>query len=317
MKMRISSYIAVCVLLVGLLTGCTGQQPRSDVKAGSLTDDAGRVIALAGRPEKVVVLSPSALDLWYAVGGTSVGRPSSKAGDIPKAAESVPEVGFTYNINIEKVTALQPDLVIGIQGMHEKLLPALESSKIPVVLTRIKTYDDVKAKIQLFSRIAGHEDKGTELIQTLDSRLQTTLAKVPDQRVKVAILHASAKSITLDLDNSIAGHIAGMLKLTNIAAGSMPLEADPDAAPFSLEKMVAEDPDIIFIVTMGQSADIKNRLKGDVENNPAWPSLSAVKKQQVYYLPQELFLLQPGLKYPEAVQYMAKLAYPEVFCDGQ
>lgn len=51
----------------------------------------------------------------------------------------------------------------------------------------------------------------------------------------------------------------------------------------------------------------------NVESNPAWQTLPAVKAQKVYFLPQELFLLSPGIHYPEAVETMAKLVYPEKF----
>ena len=55
----------------------------------------------------------------------------------------------------------------------------------------------------------------------------------------------------------------------------------------------------------------------DVESNPAWNSLEAVKNKKIYFLPQELFLLNPSIHYPEAVHRMAKLVYPEVFMNGE
>jgi iron complex transport system substrate-binding protein len=44
---------------------------------------------------------------------------------------------------------------------------------------------------------------------------------------------------------------------------------------------------------------------------PAWQSIPAVRDKKVYYLPQELFLLSPGIHYPEAVAEMAKCVYPQ------
>ena len=49
-----------------------------------------------------------------------------------------------------------------------------------------------------------------------------------------------------------------------------------------------------------------------MESSPAWQTLSAVRQKRVYVLPENLFLLNPGLNYPEAVAYMAKAVYPEV-----
>ena len=55
----------------------------------------------------------------------------------------------------------------------------------------------------------------------------------------------------------------------------------------------------------------------DFKKNPAWNSLTAVQQGKVYVLPERLFLINPGLRYPEAVKYMAQQVYPEVFKDGK
>ena len=60
----------------------------------------------------MVSLSPSYLSMIEAVGGTVVGRASSKVGKIPESMKSVPEVGMVYNINMEALVGLKPDLVL-------------------------------------------------------------------------------------------------------------------------------------------------------------------------------------------------------------
>lgn len=64
---------------------------------------------------------------------------------------------------------------------------------------------------------------------------------------------------------------------------------------------------------MGPAEKIEERIRQDVMSNPAWATLRAVKEGKVYVLPERYFLLNPGLYYPDAVAYMARLAYPEVF----
>lgn len=84
--------------------------------------------------------------------------------------------------------------------------------------------------------------------------------------------------------------------------------------PYSLEKLVAADPDMVLVVTMGSNLeDVEKRLRKDVQSNPAWASLRAVKEGRVAFLPSELFQLNPGLKYPAAFEYLAKTVYPEVY----
>lgn len=313
--------IATLMLLTFLVAGCGGQPNQSSPgKSGqtaylTIKDDLGRTISLAKKPEKVVVLSPSFLELLYAVDGKAVGRPTStaKIGIEAEKLQVVPEVGFVYNINVEKVVSLQPDLVIAMQGLHEKLIPILESSKIPIIILKYKTYDDVFEKIALMGEIAGTKDKAQNLTQSMQSKLQDVSKKLPDKTTKIAILHATAKSVTLELENSIAGNTAKFLRLKNIAAGSRPIDDGADNAPYSLEKLVENDPDMIFVVTMGDAAKIEKTMRDDVESNPAWATLRAVRDKKLVFLPSELFLLNPGLRTPEAAAYMAKLVYPEIY----
>ncbi len=302
-----------CFLMV---VGCSkGTKENSSVDMQgylTVTDDLNRTVTLAEKPERIIVLSPSFLEPLNAVGAKIIARPSSKNA-VPEFAQNLEDVGAVYNINIEKVISLQPDLVIAYEGMHDKFLPILETNKIPVIVIKMKTYEDVLDKIKLFADITGEKQKGEDLARSMRDKVQAVITHMPKDHKKIAILHSTAKSVTVELEGSIAGTTAKMLGFDNIAANSKALEKDPDSTPYSLEKLVESDPDIIFVVTMGSMEEIKKRMMDDVESNPAWSSLNAIKNKKVYFLPQELFLLNPGLKYPEAIENMANLVYPEVF----
>lgn len=313
-------YFVVCILsVISLLcTGCASQSKEKAVTASTnnylqITDDAGRLVVLNKKPQRIVVLSTSFLDVLYGVGGKAIGRPNSKTPQLFPAAQDVSEVGFLYNINNEQVLALQPDLVIGFQGMHEKLVPILESSKIPVIILKMKTYDDIVAKVKLFGDIADTKEQAQSLLSVMQNKINEVTAKLPAQSKKVVILHATAKSVTVELETSIAGNVASILKLNNIAAGSKPMTGDGEATPYSLEKLVEGDADFILVVTMGNMAEIEKRMKADIESNPAWSGLRAVKTGKVVFLPSELFQLNPGIRFHESVEYMAKIVYPEVY----
>lgn len=310
----------VCILsMVSLLFyGCGSQPKEKTVPQASteylrITDDGGRSVSLPQKPQRIVVLSTSFLDVLYGVGGQAIGRPSSKNPAMFPASQKASEVGFIYNVNSEQVLALQPDLVIGFQGIHEKLIPILESSKIPVVMLKMKTYDDIVAKIKLFGEIAGTQSQAQSMIDQMQVKINEVVAKLPAQSKKVVILHATAKNVTVELDNSIAGNVAKMLRIKNIAVGSKSLDNEPDMAPYSLEKLVEGDADVILVVTMGNMADIEKRMKSDISSNPAWAGLRAVENGQVFFLPSELFQLNPGIRFYESVEYMAKVVYPEVY----
>ena len=306
-----------CFLMLALgAWGCGQQTAATTQDSGEafavLTDDIGRSVVLAKKPERVVVLSASFLEPFHAVGGEVIGRPDSKT-RMPDFAKSAASVGEVYQIDMEKVMALQPDLVIINKGMNEKLVSVLEANGIASIVVDMKSYEDVKRELGLFAQITGEKEKSEALIADMDQRIAAVRAKLPTEKKRVAILHSTAQGLSVQLDGSIAGSVAKGFGWENVAAGMTPLEKNPDAAPYSIETLVEENPDILFITSMGKITEIKKSMEKTMAENPAWQSIPAVRNQRVYYLPQDLFLLSPGIHYPEAVETMAKLIYPEKF----
>lgn len=311
-----------CALLCAaalVFAGCGGKEasaPVNNEKAYlSITDAAGRKVVLEKKPERVVALSPSFLGMIDSVGGKIIGRTMSKNGQIPESMKSVPEVGMVYNINMESLVGLQPDLVFASKNQHEKFVPLMESNKIKVIALDAKTFGEVKDTVKLLGDVYGTQDKAQAEIELLDKNIKAITDKLPGDKKRIVIMHATASSVTVEGSRTIAGCVSDLLGFENVAAGA--LKNNSDKAPYSMESLVGQNPEIIFITSMGKAEEIENRLRSDFKNNPAWNSLSAVQQGRVYVLPENLFLLNPGLQYPEAVRFMAKLVYPEVFKDGK
>ena len=304
--MKIFRAVLAAALCLTVFSGCgpnaENTKPASDDKAFlTITDDTGRTVVLPEKPERVVSLATSYLNI----------------GEMPETMKNVPEVGFVYNINMESLIGLKPDLVIANKNQHEKFLPLLESNKIPVIAINPKTYDEVKDKLILMGKIYGVPEKGEAAAAKLDQQVKAVTEKLPKDGKRIVIMHATPSNVTVELENSIAGCVAKMLGFQNVAVGATPIKGKPEKTPYSMEALVEKNPEIIFITFMGDSEEIENRLRADVKSNPAWASLEAVRNNKVYLLPERLFLLNPGLHYPDAVKYMAKTVYPEVFKDDK
>ena len=306
-------FLIICAAI--LICGCGAEKPievsQQEIFA-TIEDDAGRKIILDKKPARLVVTSASFLEPLNAVGGTIVGRPDSK-NKMPDWAKNLPSVGAVYQIDMERLLSCAPDLVIVNKGMNEKLLPVLEENKIPALVVEMKTYDDVKRGLRNFATISGEVEAGEKIIADMDAEIKAVIDKVPKKNLRVAILHSTAQGLSVQLDGSIAGSIAKMFGWENVAAGMTPLEKNPDAAPYSMETLAEQNPEIIFVTSMGDLDEIKSNMTAAIESNAAWQTIGAIKNNRLYFLPQDLFLLSPGLRYPDAVKTMAELIYPESF----
>ena len=295
-----------------LLTACgapEAENPQTGSAYATVTDDNGRTVTFDKKPERIVVTSASFLDPLYAVGGSVVGRPDSKS-KIPDAAKGVTSIGRVYQIDAEKIIALTPDLVILNKGMNEKLVETLAANNIRTLVLDMKSYEDVKREIGIFAALTGEKAKGDALVHKMDADIEAVRTSIPREKKRVAIIHSTGQGLSVQLDGSIAGNIANILGWENTAAGMPALDKNPDAAPYSMETLVAQNPDIIFVTSMGEEAEIRASMEAMFAESPAWQSVGAIRDGRVYYLPQELFLFSPGIEYPKAVQYMARLVYP-------
>ena len=124
------------------------------------------------------------------------------------------------------------------------------------------------------------------------------------------LLFGSSKGISVRGSNSTVGQMLKDLNTVNI---SDIINDSADSKTFSIEKIIEEDPDFIFVQTMGKIEKVEERLKKDVESNSAWSSLKAVKNDRYIILPKDLYLYKPNDRYGEAYEGLAKMLYPDVF----
>lgn len=80
-----------------------------------------------------------------------------------------------------------------------------------------------------------------------------------------------------------------------------------------MEIILQEDPDFIFVVTMGDSDEAMRSMAKGLEKNPAWAGLSAVKNENYIVLPKDLFHYKPNARWGESYEYLAKILYPKEF----
>ena len=312
--MKATLLILSAIFFLIMLAGCGNNNATTDGGGENfcvVTDDSGREVKLSKKPERIVVTSASFLEPLHAVGGKVVGRPTSKTKS-PDFAQDAAEIGAVYQIDTEKLLACNPDLVIINKGMNERLADVLNSNKIPFVVVDMKGYDSVKKNVEMFAEITGQPDTGKKIVAEMDSKIKSVVDKLPQEKKRVAILHSTAQGLSVQLDNSIAGNVLKILGWENVASGMEAAKDSGDTAPYSLETLIEQNPEIIFVTSMGNIDDIKSNMEKMIAENEAWQTIPAIKSGKLYYLPQDLFLLSPGVHYPEAVEYVAKLIYPEV-----
>lgn len=280
----------------------------------SFVDGRDKEVTISKHPERVVVLFDSYLEVWCKSGGTVVGRLEAPPEKLVEEAKDAEPVGKQGAINVEKVLSLEPDLIIlnSNQKSQMELVPIFEENGIEIIALNYFVKDDYFRMVRLFTAINEREDLYEEYAVKVRKEIEKIIDKAPkDKEYKILLMMASAKSITVRGSGSTVGEMLKDLNTINISDS---VSTGPDAIAFSMEKVLEEDPDFIFVQTTGSDKEkVLERLKKDVEENPAWSSLKAVQEDRYIFLPKDLYMYKANHRYAEAYEGLAKILYPDVF----
>lgn len=304
---KIFTFISTALLCLSI-SAC-GFTPDTE-KAASITYTyKSQTISVKAAPNRIVELSAPLLNMAYAAGGTSIARPDTSS-PIPDAAASLPTLGHVQNINMETLIGLKPDLALGERNQNGKLESLLKSNGIPYLLVQYDGINDNIPLLRFMGQIYNKEDKAEEVIRTYENSMKEILTKIEGHTpAKVAVLRATGKDVTAETSKSICASMVEMLKMQNVVTSHEKINISSKTVPYSLEQLSSDDPDIIFIVTMGKQKEINKKLDETMRSNPAWSHLKAVKAGKVYFLDPELYLMNPGVHTPEAMNKLYQLAY--------
>ncbi|MFB5761257.1 ABC transporter substrate-binding protein [Paenibacillus medicaginis] len=333
MKSHYWKWILITCLVV-LLTACTntdtsGANVSSDdtspVKEKELTsapfsgeaaqpyltfqDLNGETVTLENKPERIIILNNELTELFYQVGGQAVGIATSAGVEIPEQAANVKQVGTISSVNMEEILKLKPDLVIGQPLFHKDLKSTFADSGIPFAILTVKSIEDIRNNAKLFGQIIGNEERAQIAIGNMDTKLNELTADLPANKPSYAIITLMANTASLQKSSSIALDIASLLQMNNIAE-DIPSGNMPSSVPFSIEKLVELNPEHLFIVVHGSDEEGQRMIQSQLESNPAWKSLQAVKSGHLEILPPSMFVTSPGLQIWESVEYMKQLVFP-------
>jgi iron complex transport system substrate-binding protein len=101
-----------------------------------VVDDLGRLVAINGTPQRIISLAPSNTEILFALGlGDKVVGVTMYC-DYPAEALDKEKVGDYYGPDIEKIIALQPDLILATDFHRFDLIPLWKTKGLPCLLWR-------------------------------------------------------------------------------------------------------------------------------------------------------------------------------------
>ncbi|MDN5752798.1 MAG: cobalamin-binding protein [Nitrosospira sp.] len=216
-----------------------------------VTDDRGRGIRLDYFARRIISLSPNITELVFAAGagGKLVGV--SRYSDYPEAAKSVPDVGDSSSLDLERIIALQPDLVIAWRsGNSLSNIEKLEKLGLTVFVTEAARLEDVSRLLRMIGKLAGTSTQAEPAARAYEAELQQ-IKRSHGGRQQIRVLHLiwSQPLMTVNGNHIISDIIdicgganvfASASSLTPVVSEESLLDADPQAIVSSISLEFAE-----------------------------------------------------------------------------
>lgn len=279
-------------------------------------DDLGRKVVLPKAPERVVVLSGSPIDAIFELGAGDkvVGVVDSIAESYPETCRRYPavlekeRVGKFSDPNIEKIIALDPDLVIPYAALDSpgKYTAVFEKRGLPYAA--FTTVENVAFGLEQIKRLAVFFGKEREA-EILTGRLRQEIDALA-QKISSQIENRPLTYYWWGKRNGTYGRRAAINELIELAGGvNLAGEFDKQYMELSPEYVISKDPDII-IISCWQEHQKAARVK-QIARRPGFNHIKAVRNNRIYTI--EGHALHTPVLYPEVIRNLAGYIHPELF----
>ncbi|MBR5008337.1 MAG: cobalamin-binding protein [Methanocorpusculum sp.] len=296
--MRITALFTAFLLLLFAAGG---------VSAVTITDDLGVTVTIENPPERIVSLSPANSEILFALGLDEKIVGVTEYCTYPEAALSKEKIGGFSTVNIEKVSVLNPDLIVAADGNSEETVAHLRELGFTVITINADTIDTTLDDILLLGKATGADDEAEALVSSMKEDLEEIAEKTSAEE-KPTILHCMW---TDPLWVSGSGTFQDEM-IT--AAGGVNAAADEGGwVALTMEKFLTMNPDIIVVDSgngMGVGAD--DALRDFFLKDPRMQSLSAVQNERVYVVNADI-IDRGGPRIVEGVEALAEIAHPDIF----
>ncbi|MCG8684102.1 MAG: helical backbone metal receptor [Desulfobacterales bacterium] len=254
-------------------------------------------------PKRVVSLSPIITETIYLVGAQDHLIANTTYCNVPKAAQNKEKIGSVIQMNVEKIIRLNPDLVIASALSREKQLKILEKMSIKVIRAQNpKTFEQMCDMTLKLGTTLGRAHQTQNVVDKARLAATAILAQTTDLQKPSIFLQIGIKPLhSANKDMFINEYIR--------YAGGINIAEHEGTGVYSREKVVAMDPDVILVATMGTSKKAANLEK---DKWMAHTAMKSVQHSRVHVLDPELICSPTPVTFVKGLQKILPLIHPEV-----
>jgi iron complex transport system substrate-binding protein len=228
----------------GLVAGVVLLCGAGAAAARTVTDDLGRAVSVREAPLRIVSLAPGATEMLFAAGAGSEVVATVEFSDEPPAARRVPRIGDVAAVDLERLVALRPDLVVlWAGGGNPAQRQKIEALHIPIYEQQVLHLADIPGAVRRLGVLAGTPGIADHAAQEMEARLSALI---------VTFGHPAGRrpSVLMQVWNRPIYTVGGRQLMSDALqiCGARNVFGDlAEAAPIvDTESVIARNPDIII-----------------------------------------------------------------------
>jgi len=294
--------LSIALVIALVLTIYIFARPTSEAEPASpeyVFDDLGRLVAINGTPQRIVSLAPSNTEILFALGlGDKVVGVTDWCNYPPEALEKE-KVGGYVTPDIEKIVALNPDLILVAYGTPMEVINTMVGLGLTVFGIKTTDLDDVLNDIRTVGEITDKEVEAYALTSEMAVGIKavTDQTEELEQRPRVFYIVGHEPSLWT------AGSGTFIHELIEKGGGVNTCQNITGYSEISIEYVLARDPEII--ITGEWSYEW-------AQNATELASTNASQTGRIYTLDDDL-AQRPGPRLVEGLEWFAHFIHPEIF----
>jgi iron complex transport system substrate-binding protein len=237
-----------------------------------LTSALPALAAHASRPARprIVSLAPHLTELVYAVGGGDTLVGTVEYSDFPAAARALPRVGDAWRVDMERLVALHPDIVLtwtsGTPPNILERLDALHLRRVDIATFRLA---DLPVALQRLGDLTGTPENARTVAETFSAGIASLRSEYAKATPVTVFIQLDDQPLFTVNSHHIISEIVELCGGRNVFAALPQL-----APPIAVEAVIAADPQVI-LSTDDTIADPAAQWR-------SWQRLTAVRYRTIY-----------------------------------
>lgn len=256
-------------------------------------------LGVPGYPQRIVCLTAETAEILWRLGAWDRVVGVSGFTTRPPEARKKPKIGGFTTIHLDKVLALQPDLVLSFSDLQAEPVKELVQRGCSVLALNQRSLSEMLNAILLLGGVIGKEREAAALTQELRAAMEEVADKAARFQYRPRVFFEEWP------DPLIAG-IQWVSEIIELAGGEdifPELREQPHAKGRVVdpEAVRARDPEVVLASWCGKKVVMDRILQ-----RPGWHEITAVQHGRVYEIPSGV-ILQPGPVLVEGLRQVHQL----------